>query len=63
MDGDATRPDAIWTLSTGFQTGWNAGDTQTIIGAAVSVATSGGDTTVGVFAYLSHELPFMRPQP
>ena len=63
VEGNATRRDMIWTLSPGFQTGWNVGDTQTIVGAAIPVAVSGGDTTVGVFGYLSYELPFTRMQP
>jgi len=60
LEGQATRRGEIWTLSPGFQTGWNVGDTQTIVGAAVPVAVSNGDATVGVFGYLSYELPFTR---
>jgi len=63
VKGDTTRRDMIWTLSPGFQTGWNVGDTQTIVGAALPVAVLDGDPTVGVFGYLSYELPFMRTQP
>ena len=63
VESDATRRDMIWTLSPGFQTGWNAGDTQTVVGAAIPVSVSGGDTSVSVFGYLSYELPFMQTQP
>ena len=61
VESDATRRDAIWTLSPGFQTGWNAGTTQTIVGVAMPVAVSDGDTSVGLFGYFSYELPFTQP--
>ena len=63
VEGHETSRDVIWTLSPGFQTGWNVGDTQTVVGAAIPIAVSAGETTVGVFGYLSYELPFMRMQP
>ena len=56
VEGDALR--CNWTLSPGFQTGWNAGDKQTIIGLAIPVAISDGDANVSVFGYFSYELPF-----
>lgn len=52
------------TVSPGFRTGWNTGDVQTIIGAALPIAVSEGNTTdVGVFGYFSVELPFVRKKP
>jgi DtxR family Mn-dependent transcriptional regulator len=63
VEGDEKRRDASVVLSPGFRTGWNVGDTQTIVGFAVPVAMSGDDTRAGVFGYLSYELPFIRQQP
>ena len=41
--------------------GWNVAiDAQVIIGAAVPVTWTGGETSVGVFGYFSYELPFKR---
>ena len=54
------RRDALVTVSPGFRTGWNSGDAQTIIGFAMPVERSDGNTTVGVFGYFSYELPFVR---
>jgi DtxR family Mn-dependent transcriptional regulator len=59
---DRHRTAAV-TVSPGFRTGWNVGDTQTIVGLAVPVAMSGGDTRAAVFGYLSYELPFSRSRP
>jgi DtxR family Mn-dependent transcriptional regulator len=62
VEGGEKRRDAGVTLSPGFRTGWNVGDTQTIVGFAVPV-TWADDTSAGVFGYLSYELPFIQPQP
>ncbi len=52
----------VGTISPGLRTGWNSGDTQTVIGVALPISTGGGSTSVGVFAYFSYELPFFtRP--
>jgi hypothetical protein len=48
------------TVLPGFRTGWNTGAAQTIVGFAVPVTFSGGESSVGGFAYLSYELPFLR---
>jgi DtxR family Mn-dependent transcriptional regulator len=61
VQGDATRRETVWTLSPGFQTGWNVGTTQTIVGVATPVAIAGGDASVGLFGYFSYELPFIQP--
>jgi len=63
VDGEDTRREAAVTLSPGFRTGWNVGDTQTIVGFAVPVVVSGEGTRAGVFGYFSYELPFMQQQP
>ena len=63
VEGDETRRETVVTLSPGFQTGWNVGDTQTIVGLAIPVAMSDGDASAGVFGYFSYELPFSQAQP
>jgi hypothetical protein len=62
-DGDGTRRETGVTLSPGFRTGWDVGETQTIFGFAVPIAMSGDATSAGVFGYVSYELPFIRQQP
>ncbi len=61
VEGDTKRRETVWTLSPGFQTGWNAGTTQTIVGVAIPVAVTAGDASVGLFGYFSYELPFIQP--
>jgi len=49
------------TISPGVRGGWNlAKDTQIIIGAALPVTHSAGDTSVALFGYFSYELPFRK---
>jgi len=49
------------TLSPGIRGGWNlAEDTQIIVGAAAPVTRVRGETSAGVFAYFSYELPFRK---
>ena len=49
---------AIVTVSPGLRTGWNVGDTQTIVGVAIPSIFSNSSNSVGVFGYFSYELPF-----
>jgi DtxR family Mn-dependent transcriptional regulator len=60
VEGDATQRETVMTFAPGVRTGWNAGDRQVIIGVAVPVTLSGGDSNAGVLGYLSYELPFRR---
>ncbi|MGH9346116.1 MAG: metal-dependent transcriptional regulator [Vicinamibacterales bacterium] len=60
VEGATVRRDALFTFSPGFRTGWNTGDAQTIIGAAIPIELGGGTTGIGVFGYVSYELPFVR---
>ncbi len=46
------------TISPGFRRGWNFGDRQLVIGAAVPVTRAGGSTTAALLTYFSYELPF-----
>ena len=49
------------TISPGFRGGWNAGDTQTIVGMAIPIALEKDqDADAGLFAYFSYELPFNK---
>jgi len=48
------------TIAPGFRTGFNSGDAQTVFGFAVPATFSDAEKTVGVFAYFSYELPFIR---
>ena len=50
-----------FTFSPGLRGGWNvAPDTQLILGAAIPITHATGETTVGIFGYLSYELPFRK---
>jgi hypothetical protein len=51
----------VVTLSPGVRGGWNvAKDAQVIIGAAVPVTWTAGQSSVGLFGYFSYELPFKK---
>src|SRR3954463_3243244 len=52
--GDAT------TISPGVRGGWNFGDRQLVVGAALPVTRAEGRTTAALLMYLSYELPFRR---
>ena len=57
---DGTRDrDTIFTFSPGARGGWNLGDKQLILGAAVPI-TFARETDAGILLYLSYELPFTR---
>jgi DtxR family Mn-dependent transcriptional regulator len=58
-DGSRER-DVVFTLSPGARGGWNLGDHQLILGAAIPVTWAASDTTAGILLYLSYELPFGR---
>jgi|KBSSwiStaDraftv2_1062776.scaffolds.fasta_scaffold600934_2 hypothetical protein len=58
--GRADRQRSL-TISPGVRGGWNtAKDTQLILGAAMPMTRINGESSVGVFAYLSYELPFVK---
>jgi hypothetical protein len=46
------------TVSPGFRRGWNLGDRQFVVGAALPVTRSPDLTTAAALLYLSYELPF-----
>jgi DtxR family Mn-dependent transcriptional regulator len=50
-----------FTVSPGVRGGWNlADDTQLIVGAAIPITRVDGESSAGVFAYFSYELPYKR---
>ena len=50
-----------FTLSPGVRGGWNlAEDTQLILGAAIPVTRTAGESSTGLFVYLSYELPYKK---
>ena len=55
---EATNWTTVWTLAPGFRTGWNVGNTQTILGFSVPVIITKNEVSVGAFGYFSYELPF-----
>jgi hypothetical protein len=52
--------DEATTVSPGFRRGWNFGDRQLVVGAAVPVTREKGDTHAALLTYFSYELPFKR---
>ena len=48
------------TVAPGLRRGWNVGDHQIVIGAAVPFTRMGGATTAALLTYFSYELPFRR---
>ena len=46
------------TVSPGFRRGWNFGERQLVIGAAVPAMRADGRTKVALLTYFSYELPF-----
>ena len=59
VDGTKDR-ETIFTLAPGARGGWNLGDQQLILGAAIPITWVGSDSSAGVLLYLSYELPFSR---
>jgi hypothetical protein len=55
-----TRRETAFTLSPGARGGWNLGDHQLILGAAVPITWVESDASAGILLYLSYELPFRR---
>jgi hypothetical protein len=59
VDGTKDR-ETIFTLAPGARGGWNLGDQQLILGAAIPITWVASDSSAGVLLYLSYELPFSR---
>ena len=56
----AKRRATVFTLSPGGRGGWNLGDHQLILGAAVPITWVESESSAGLLFYLSYELPFGR---
>jgi hypothetical protein len=54
-----TERQTVFTFSPGARGGWNLGDHQLIVGAAVPI-TFADDNDAGILLYLSYELPFRK---
>jgi len=50
----------VGVISPGVRGGWNHGDTQIILGAALPITWAGGAPSVGVFTYFSYETRFWK---
>ena len=48
----------VFTLSPGFRRGWNVGERQVVVGAAVPFTRADGTTRAALLGYFSCELPF-----
>ena len=55
-----TERETVLTLSPGGRGGWNIGDHQLILGAAVPIVITANRSDTGLFLYASYELPFKR---
>ncbi len=60
-DGRHHGRETSFTLSPGARGGWNIGDQQLVLGAAMPVTWALGSAETGFFLYLSYELPFKKP--
>jgi DtxR family transcriptional regulator, Mn-dependent transcriptional regulator len=59
-DVGGSNRETFFTLSPGARGGWNFGDQQLVLGAAIPITWSDGESQAGVFLYLSYELPFKK---
>jgi DtxR family transcriptional regulator, Mn-dependent transcriptional regulator len=64
LQDNATAGDSghtrVFTLSPGARGGWDIGDHQLIVGAAVPVTWADGESNTGFLVYFSYELPFKK---
>ena len=61
VEGGIVERRGAFTLSPGLRGGWTlAQDTQLILGAAIPITWAAGESSAGIFAYLSYELPFIK---
>ena len=58
--GTRVVDDRISTISPGFRRGWNIGDRQIVVGAAVPISLADGGRRTAFLTYFSYELPFGR---
>ena len=58
QDGRGVVEERSVIISPGFRRGWNIGDRQIVIGAAVPVTKGDSGTSAAMLTYFSYELPF-----
>jgi len=59
-DEEGTTRETTFTLSPGARGGWNLGDQQLVLGAAMPITWVQGSAETGLLVYLSYELPFKK---
>jgi hypothetical protein len=59
LEGVALVGDSF-TVSPGIRGGWNVGDAQIVVGAAVPITRASGDSTAALLTYFSYEFPFSK---
>ena len=59
-DGARVVDERITTISPGFRRGWNIGDKQIVVGAAVPISVVESGRRTAFLTYFSYELPFGR---
>jgi DtxR family transcriptional regulator, Mn-dependent transcriptional regulator len=60
IEAGVDQRETIFTVSPGVRAGWNAGDSQLVVGVGIPATFSDQPTDVGIFGYFSYELPFRR---
>jgi DtxR family transcriptional regulator, Mn-dependent transcriptional regulator len=61
VEATTTSRETAFVLSPGARGGWNVGDQQIVLGAAMPITWIGGSAETGLLLYLSYELPFKKP--
>ena len=62
-EGTAADPEGrgqSLTVVPGLRTGWDIGETETVVGIGVPLTRQDGESSTGVLIYFSYELPFSR---
>lgn len=60
VDGPRVVDERIVTVSPGFRRGWNLGDHQIVVGAAIPIRIAESGRHTSILTYFSYELPFGR---
>lgn len=60
ISGPGTARSTTVTASPGIRAGWNLGDKQVVVGAAVPISWDADGSWAGAFLYFSYELPFTK---
>ncbi len=60
IEATTTSRETAFVLSPGARGGWNVGDQQIVLGAAMPITWIDGSAETGLLLYLSYELPFKK---